>query len=371
MNTWRYIEEDGVGAGQGLATDEHLMNTCADTGHQATLRLYTYQSHCALVGRFQNIHAELDLEACRRENIPFSRRLTGGGAIIMGAGQLGVCMALPDALGASNTRELYHRLSAPILTALQKLGIEAGFQGKNDLAVDGRKIAGLGIHVNPYGAAQFHASLLVDLDIPLMLRVLNVPLQKIGDKANIARVEQRITTVSALLKRPVPTGDVRQLLRDCFAEHFGAQLVTLPLTSTEQTDVALLSATKYDHDDWIFQRSPQPDMTGMGLKKTAAGLLRAYVALKGETIKSVLITGDFLNPGALFQHIESQLKWGALDQDHVRQVVRHAFETHCPDEAGITPDEVSQVIWRAALGAMKEVQYSYRGSCYYPDKSPA
>ncbi|MBK6930959.1 MAG: hypothetical protein IPH12_08800 [Saprospirales bacterium] len=238
--------------------------------------------------------------------------------------------------------------------------------GKNDLEVGGRKIAGLGIHVNPHGAAQFHASLLVDLDIPLMLRVLNIPLQKIGDKVNIQKVEQRIATVSGLLHRPVATDEVRQLIKSAYAAHFGVQLACQPLAPAEHQAIRQLAEEKYEHADWVFQRSPQPDMTGMGLKKTAAGLLRTYVALKGETIKSVLITGDFLGLEPLFQHIEAQLKWSPLDQQHIEKVVELAFEKHNTAEAGIEPAELCQAIWRAALGAMKEVQHTYRGSCYYP-----
>lgn len=370
MTTWRYIEEDGVGAARGLATDEYLMEDCSEGPRPAAppaLRLYTYRNHCALVGRFQNIHAELDLDACNQERVDFSRRLTGGGAILMGAGQLGVCLAIPDAMGAGNTRELYHLLSTPILMALKNLGIDAGFRGKNDLEADGRKIAGLGIHVNPQGAAHFHASLLVDLDIPLMLRVLRIPLQKIGDKPNIAKVEQRIATVSGLLNRPVSTAEVRQRIKICFAEHFGVRLEAQPLRPGEQALIDRLAAEKYRHDDWIFQRSPQPDMTGMGLRKTPAGLLRAYVALKGETIKSALITGDFMDLEPLFQHIEAQLKWSPLDQQNIAKVVENAFETMRPLDPGLSPLDVQQALWRAALGAMKEAQYTYNGSCYYPN----
>ncbi len=290
----------------------------------------------------------------------------------MGQGQLGVCLAAPaEAFGAANTRELYHLLSAPILDALKKLGIEAGFRGKNDLEADGRKIAGLGIYADPRGAMHFHASLLVDLDIPLMLRVLNIPLQKIGDKSNTAKVEQRIATVSGLLHRKVATDEVRQLIRQGYAEHFGIRLTPRPLGPSERAAIARLAAEKYAHDDWIFQLSPQPDMTGMGLKKTAAGLLRTYVALKGETIKSVLITGDFLGLENLFRHIEARLKWSPLDREQIGHIIHDLFEQYPPPDPGLTPAEVEQAIWRAALGAMKEVQHTYRGSCYYPKPEPA
>src|ERR687895_1311524 len=98
MRTWRLLTHVGVGAAAGLALDEAMLAGYArdaDSASPPTLRLYTYRSHCALVGRYQHLEAEVDLDACRRTGTGFSRRPTGGGAIVMGAGQLGVAVATP------------------------------------------------------------------------------------------------------------------------------------------------------------------------------------------------------------------------------------------------------------------------------------
>lgn len=368
MSKWRYIEEDNVPAAQGLATDEYLMNSYSldeQSRSQATLRCYTYSNHNALVGRFQNINAELDLEYCRREKIQFSRRLTGGGAIIMGLDQLGICLASKHTFGAANTRELYFILSKPIIKALAELDIQANFAGKNDLEVDGKKIAGLGIHINPYGAIQFHASLLVDLDITEMLKVLKVPLQKIGDKAQIQKVEQRITTISRELNEKTDLSAVRDLIKQNYASAFRVKIDSKDLTPEDKKEIESLAKEKYQNEAWVFQNTPQADMNGMGIKKTRAGLLRTYVALKGETIKSVLITGDFLGHDHFFKHVETQLKWSPADKTKITEVVKKSSEQY--DLNGeVTIDEVANAIWRASLGAMKEVRHTYQGSCYYP-----
>jgi len=92
-DVWRLLSDDGVEAAGGLALDEAMLagySRESDPGWPSTLRLYTYRSHCALVGRYQHLEAEVDLDACRRTGTGFSRRPTGGGAIVMGAGQLGV-----------------------------------------------------------------------------------------------------------------------------------------------------------------------------------------------------------------------------------------------------------------------------------------
>ena len=367
MKHWRYIEDDGVDAAEGLAADEVLMDyhlQATDGQAPGILRLYTYRDHCALVGRFQNIHAELNLPFCRQQHISFSRRLTGGGAIIMGQQQLGICLTLP-APDQLSTRQLYRKLSAPIAGALKTLGIETRFRGKNDLEVNGKKIAGLGIFSNPRGIIQFHTSLLLDLDLELMLKVLNIPLQKVAGKS-LDRVRNRITTVNRETGLNMEPDEFRPLLRKAFQQSLGIRFFSQAFSPSENKDIIQLAEAKYRHPDWLYRQTPQPDMNGMGLKKTDGGLLRAYVALKGPTIKSLLITGDYLAQEALFTELEASLKWSPADKTAIAEAVQKVFQAHNPPPQGIRADDLATLVWRATLAAMKEVHHNYRGSCYQP-----
>ncbi len=372
MNTWRYIEEDAVSAASGLAGDEFLMRGySADAPNPApTLRLYTYRSHCALVGRFQNITAELDLDACRREAVQIGRRPTGGGAIIMGKGQLGLCLTCSGIFepGLERAVNVYHRFAEPLILALKELGIEAKFRGRNDLEVNGRKIAGLGVYYDARGAILFHTSLLVDLDISLMLRLLRIPVQKISDKVLVKSVKQRITTVSRELSRAMTVAEVRRRVRESFEEHFSMKLVPQPLSEAEKKEVEILAREKYLTDEWLYQYSPQADMTGMSLLKTPAGLLRTYVALKGEIIKSVLITGDFFEQMNLFNEIEGKLKWSPFEKESIARVVATVFDRNSGIPAQIHAADVVKAVWRAGRRASRENRFNYRGTCYYPQK---
>lgn len=369
-NKCRYLQEDGVSASRGLAVDEFLTETHSEPGdHQATLRLYTYKTNCALVGRFQNIYAELDMDTCKAEDVGFSRRLTGGGAIIMGEDQLGICFATSsEAFPWQNLRELYGLFSQPVINALSKLGIKAEFRSKNDLEVDGKKIAGLGIYVNPKGAIQFHTSLLVDLDVLEMLKVLQIPIQKYSDRRKIESVEQRITTVNREVNTKVTLEEVRAMVKSEFENFFKFSFLDQPITPNEKQAVEKLIRERYDDENWVFQRSPQTDMTGMSVLKTAAGLLRTYIGLKGETIKSVLITGDFLEEPEVFRLIEGRLKWSPLDRKSIEQVVDHAF-SEGPAVEKITREQVVDAIYLAARRAGSENRFTYDGSCYYPEKT--
>ncbi len=371
MTTYRYINETDTSASYGLAADEYLLDYhSGQRQHPATLRLYNYADYAVLAGRFQALEAEIDVEACRALGFGYSRRLTGGGAILMGRDQLGICLATAaDTFAWEHVRDLYRLFSQPVIDALTELGIAASFRSKNDLEVNGKKIAGLGVHVSPSGSIQFHTSLLLDLDINIMLQVLKIPLQKFSDKRKIASVRQRITTIRQELGSAPSMPELKALISKHFARAFGARFEEIPFNQKEKEAIAQLETSRYKNEEWLFQRSPQADMNGMSLKKTPAGLLRTYIALKGETIKSVMITGDFFEQAGLFSRIEAALKWSALDKEQITKKVAAVFAEMSREEGavyGLTPDMVSRAIWLAAQRAMAALRYTYKGSCYYP-----
>ena len=99
-------------------------------------------------------------------------------------------------------------------------------------------------------------------------------------------------------------------------------------------------------------------------------MLRTYIGLKGETIKSVLITGDFFEQADIFNQIESDLKWSSMDKDNISRVVENvlASKSFAGSKYGLTPAVITECIWLAAQRAMAAERYTYKGSCYYPKK---
>ncbi len=104
----------------------------------------------------------------------------------MGADQLGVALALPGRGDESyaRARQLMGYFSEGIVRGLAGIGIYAGFRRENDIEVNGKKLVGLGLYRAPYGGLLFHASLLVDLDVALMLQILKTPFEKIFGQGN-------------------------------------------------------------------------------------------------------------------------------------------------------------------------------------------
>jgi lipoate-protein ligase A len=371
VDTWRYLQDDAVTATEGLAVDEALMASVQRevTGPRPALRLYTYASHAALVGRYQTLDAEVDLAACAATGTGVSRRPTGGGAIVMGADQLGVALVLPA--GPTSPRELIAELGTGVVEGLRSLGVQAGFGGKNDLLVGGRKIAGLGLYLDPHGALLFHASLLVDLDVAFMLTVLRIPAAKLADQAEPA-VRARVTTVREQLGGQVTVDRVRDAVATGFAARFGARLEPDRPTDRESQAAAELVRTRYAAAEWLHRESARPDGTGSAAFRSPEGLVRVYVAAQGSLAKSLLFTGDFNTLPAGLVELESGLRWCRLDPATVRERVAAARRS-CPGDLGWRDDEdvVSAVLDAGSRAAGRDRAHPVRpaGSCYFPDPS--
>jgi lipoate-protein ligase A len=369
MSDWRLITDAGVGAAAGLATDEALMLHYARGGQpdsEATLRLYTYAPHAALVGRYQHLEAEVDRDACAQLGIAVSRRPTGGGAIVMGPDQLGVAVTTRAPADAA-PRDLLAQYAAGILAGLRSLGVHAEFRGKNDLQVGGRKIAGLGLYVDDAGALLFHASVLAGLDIALMLAALRIPGAKLADKG-IERVEDRITTVSRETGRPHSGADLQAAIADGFASQLGVRLTHGQLDATERELAERRITERYEEPGWLAGRIETTGTRGTASLKTPAGLVRVYAGVQNGAISSVMIAGDFSVMPSRLLALEAALRWCRADPERIRAIARREC---AGDELSVGPDPIAAAVWSATERALARAAAAQpvrpTGSCYFPD----
>ena len=369
MGTWSLLRDDGNGAAEGLAIDEALMARVSRDADVArpTLRLYTYADHAALVGRYQTLSAEVDLAACRATGTGVSRRPTGGGAIVMGRDQLGIALVLPAK--SASLKSVIPELGAGVVEGLRRLGVQAEFGGKNDLLAGGRKIAGLGMYMDSLGGWLFHASLLVDLDIGFMLRVLDIPAAKLADKGHGA-VAERITTVRRETGRQVDPDTVREVIAEGFASRFGVGLIADEPDDSERAAAKRLVTSRYASRAWLDEQNAQPDGTGTATFRSPDGLVRVFVAAQGSLVKSLQFAGDFNAVPEGLRRLEQTLRWRHLNADTVRDLVA-TVRSDTGNDAGWRSDEdVVAAVLNAGASALDRLASPVRatGSCYFPDQ---
>jgi lipoate-protein ligase A len=358
MITWRHLTSVAEPVSRALAADESLMARYvdwADNGWpQPTLRIYTLKPDCVLVGRFQNLHAEVYESECRSLGMDINRRMTGGGTILMGERQLMIALvcSADDPIIPAHPARILPKLARGIIAGLLELGINAEYRAKNDIVVQARKIGGSSICIEETGVFLYHATVLVDFDIPLMLRTLKISAEKISDKL-AGPYDERITTVSRELGHHVSTERVISAVRRGFERVFKMRSVIEPLSSQEQAQIDILEQTKYKSDSWIYQRLPAADMSGSCITKTPGGLIHAYVSLTGDTTKNVLITGDFLSESRTVRAIEAALKWNRTDRESIIRTIRAVMATQDNSIQSVSADELALAVIAAVADARR------------------
>ncbi len=321
---WRYFNGDNLDAAYGLAVDEMLTHSVAQTDSSPILHLYSFQPS-VIVGRYQDLEAGIRLGRCRELGIEYNRRITGGGTVIMGPGQLALGLAVPlECLGVkSYIKAILAMFSDIIIEGLERVGVEARFRPKNDIEVGGKKIAGLAASIEEDDVLLFQMSLLLDFDTPLMLELLDLPAEKLRDKA-ISCFGERMTTIQAELGRPVAMDSVKKIILRAFEEGLAVHFALSQFTKWEGQEITKLMKGRYCSPRWWFSVKHPARRTGYAHKKTPEGLLQVYLSLSGTVIENLLITGDFFSNSRDINRIESALKWSASDEKSLEKNLEKA-----------------------------------------------
>ncbi|MGM0664016.1 MAG: lipoate--protein ligase [Thermodesulfobacteriota bacterium] len=327
--TWRLFRNATrpLCTAEGLAVDDTLPRSVALHGSCPILHLYSFVPS-AIVGKYQDIEAALRLDRCEARGIEVNRRSTGGGTVIMGPGvvSLGLGIELDHpGLNGGGVNGLFTTMSRILSDALAGFGIRSYFQPRNDLEVEGRKIAGLSAASEVGKSLLFHTSLLVDFDVELMLDIMNTPLIKLSDKG-YSCFSQRMTTVQMAAGGPVEVESVMDAVAGAFESGFGIRFVEDEPDQWENESVRDFIENRYTRQDWIFTHKHPRARMGVGRVKTRGGLLEIYLSLSGASIENVLITGDFFSTTEDVNRLEKALKWTSAREDRIAENLERVWK---------------------------------------------
>ncbi len=344
---WRILEDWGraVPAPEGLAVDDMLAHAVSEKGSPPLLHLYTFEPS-AIVGKYQDIRAALKPDRCLDRGVAFNRRSTGGGTVIMGPEvvALGFSISLEDPRMGRGIDGVFRVMSGILLEALGRLGVRAGFRPRNDLEVQGRKLAGLSACAETGNCVLFHASILVDFDVGLMLDIMNTPAEKMTDKG-YGCFSRRITTIRAETGRRVTMKEAMEAIRESFADGFGIRWTSSSMTPWERETAARLEEERYRNPEWVFSHRHPRFRMGEALRKTPGGLLQVNLSLANHVIDQVVITGDFFAATEGVQRLESALKWTLAERDRILDAVKQVWTPGLI--FGMDPETITEAVLAA------------------------
>ncbi|MET0716756.1 MAG: lipoate--protein ligase family protein, partial [Mycetocola sp.] len=181
---WQLIHSAAVPPRLHLALDEVLTAEVGAGRRGPTLRIWEWDESAVVIGSFQSLKNEVDLEQAGENGFEVVRRISGGGAMLMKQGQvITYSLYVPAELVQGMTfADSYAYLDDWVLTALQSLGIDARYQPLNDITSPAGKIGGAAQKRLGNGAVLHHVTMSYDMDGELMARVLRIGREKLSDK---------------------------------------------------------------------------------------------------------------------------------------------------------------------------------------------
>jgi len=242
-----------------------------------------------IVGRHQNSLAEINLDYVKRNHIRVVRRLSGGGAVFHDLGNLNFTFIE----NSKNDNFIdFQKYTQPIIEVLQLLDIDARFEGRNDLVIDGKKFSGNAEHVYR-NRVLHHGTLLFASELTDLSGALNANPKKFTDKA-VKSVRSRVTNISSHLKTPLDIVQFRDLIFNYMINNY-PDCEPYSYTEIDTAAISKLRDTKYVTWDWNFGQSPGYNVVNE--LKTDGGYIEAHLDVANGIIRNIRIYGDFFNIG--------------------------------------------------------------------------
>ena len=246
-----------------------------------------------IIGKHQNTLAEINEAFVRSHGIRGVRRLSGGGAVYHDLGNLNYTL-ISDAQGAELDLGVFCR---PVIHALQKLGVDARLNGRNDMTIDGQKFSG-NAQYRKEGRVMHHGTILFDSEMSVLAGALQVDEEKIKAKG-VKSVRSRVTNVRPHLPTDMTLPQFRLALLESILEEMpGEEYV---LTSADLAAIEAIRTQRYGTWEWNFGRSPACDLK-LRRRFEGCGTVEAFLTMNHGCIDKIAFRGDYFSaeePAAL------------------------------------------------------------------------
>ncbi|MBT7827439.1 MAG: lipoate--protein ligase [Bacteroidetes bacterium] len=294
-----------------LATEEYFIKN-----FEEDIFMLWRNSPSIIVGKHQNTLAEINLDYVNKNEIPVVRRLSGGGTVFHDLGNVNFTFIKK---GEEGKLVDFKKYTQPIIDVLKEIGIDAKFEGRNDLTIKGKKFSGNAEHVWQ-NKVLHHGTLLFSANISSLTEALKVNPLKFTDKA-VKSVRSRVTNISEHLNHPIDIIDFIELIMN-YIKSLYSDSHLYKINEKDQQKIQQLADDKYSIWDWNFGYSPKYNFQKS--VQTKGGNLDINLDVVKGKINQIKFYGDYFHRSET-EEIEQALT-GIIHQKEAISLALKSFE---------------------------------------------
>ncbi|MBU0997233.1 MAG: lipoate--protein ligase [Firmicutes bacterium] len=259
-----------------LATEEYLATHYSEDEY-----FFMWQVNPTVIfGRNQLIENEVNLEYVRSHNIQYYRRKSGGGCVYADFSNIMFSFITPT----FQKDFVFDTYLNRIVSALNSLGLDTHFSGRNDILIGEQKISGNAFY-RIGNRSCVHGTMLYDTDLSVMVKAITPDNEKLISKG-IDSVRKRVTNLKEHFDLDIETFKSEMKKRLCDSE--------ITLTKQDLIGIARIEDTYLD-PSFIYGKNPGYTLIKKG--RLSVGQMEIRMELKNNIVKKMNMLGDYFLVG--------------------------------------------------------------------------
>jgi lipoate-protein ligase A len=247
---WQLVHGEAFAPVMQMALDQVLAEEVGAGRRKPTLRIWEWNSPAVVIGSFQSVKNEVDLQNAQKYGFDIVRRISGGGAMFMEAGSvITYSIYVPsDMVSGMSFADSYAFLDEWVIVALKSLGIDAAYVPLNDITSPTGKIGGAAQKRLGTGAVLHHVTMSYDMDGEKLVEVLRIGREKMSDKGTKSAAK-RVDPLRS--QTGLRRDEIIARMEQTFAQLYG--LSQSAISPVELSRAEQLVAEKFGTTEWLYR----------------------------------------------------------------------------------------------------------------------
>lgn len=241
----RYIQRPETDPYYNLAAEEFLLKSAGED----TFMIWR-NDPSVIIGKHQNAAREINHDFIEANHLPVIRRITGGGTVYHDPGNINFSFIYT---GRKENLIDFRYFTKPVILFLKSLGLDAAFEGKNNITVNGMKVSGNSAHIYR-DKVLHHGTLLFSTDLEKLNAAINGD-EKLYQDKSVRSIRSDVVNIESLLNKMTADEFISAFKTFIFSNNnsFHEDFLTI----AEKQSIGKLANEKYRTYAWNFGYSPE------------------------------------------------------------------------------------------------------------------